>query len=388
MRYCTLGDLTPGMVLGRSIYDASGRLLLNESKALDDRFIKRIEELGFSGAYIDAAGFEAVDPPEVIDPALRARTQAILVESFDTLANISSVLEDVNFSELTSFDSHPELHKMLSVGKIQGQINQIIDDLMDSYTIELPCLLLKSQGRLLVEHSTDTMLIALLIGLNFKFVYRELKQLGLAAMLHDVGKALLGTAGEPPIGPDHPNYKDHPATGGIILLESGTNHYTECAAIQQHHERQDGKGFPNHLIGYNKSPEQSRTYQSGTIYRMAEIISVADAYDTLTSGIYAAPLSPEEAIKTLIKRSFFEFNSYVVNMLAQVVQVFPVGCHVEIVKSSDPTYQNYCGIIKAANTENAHQAELILTDDPYGKATKPVLLSLSGDSSAQLKLLL
>jgi len=376
------------MVLGRSIYDASGRLLLNEGKSLDDRFIKRIEELGFAGAFIDAPGFEAVDPPQVIDEALRARSQAILNESFETLANLSSSIIEEDLGNLTSFESHPELQKRVPLDKVQGQINQVIDDLMDTYTTELPCLLLKSQGHQLVEHSTDTMIISLLLGINFKFVYRELKQLGLAAMLHDVGKTLLGKAGERPIGPDHPNYKDHPHIGGILLLESGTNHYTECAAIQQHHERQDGKGFPNKLIGYNKSPEQNRSYQSGTIYRMAEVISVANAYDVMTSGLYDDPMSPEDAVKSLIKRSFFEFNSHVVNMLAQVVQVFPVGSQVEIIKCSQPSYQNYRGIVKSINSDNAHQSDLILTDDSYGKPTKPVEVSLNGDDLAQLKLLL
>jgi len=72
MRYYTLNELNPGMKLGSSIYSSKGNLLLAAGKPLDTGFITRIDELGFPGVYIDEPGFESIEPPELIDPPLRA----------------------------------------------------------------------------------------------------------------------------------------------------------------------------------------------------------------------------------------------------------------------------------------------------------------------------
>jgi HD-GYP domain-containing protein (c-di-GMP phosphodiesterase class II) len=376
------------MVLGRSIYGSRGRLLLNAGKALDTGFIKRIRDLGFSGAYIDAPGFESVMPQEIVDPALRTETHSLLSDCFEALTNLSSFIRELDLSNIDTLSNHPEFKRALPLGKIQSQVNQIIEELSDQYTAELPCLLLKAQGQYQVEHATDTMILSLLLGIRSHYIYRELKQLGLAALLHDVGKSLLIKGEEKNIGPEHPRYREHPALGAAIVLENGTNHYVESASIRQHHERQDGRGFPDGLIGYNKSPENSRAYQSGTIYRHAEIVAVADAYDVMTSGAFGPRLSPEEAITNLLKRSFFEFNSHIVTILAQVVQIFPVGSQVRIVMCSDERLQDCRGIVKTANSDHPHRAEIILTNDNLGYPTKPITVSLQDDEFAQLELLL
>jgi hypothetical protein len=174
----------------------------------------------------------------------------------------------------------------------------------------------------------------------------------------------------------------------MIIVESGTNHYNESAAVHQHHERQDGKGFPEGHIGYNKPPASSGTYQRGSIYRLAEIISVADAYDVLTSGVYQPALSPERAVQNIMKRSFYEFNSHVVNMLARIIQVFPVGSPVQIMKCSDHFLVGCRGIVEIANRDHPHQVKLVLTHDSSGRALKPKSISLAGDVKAQLDMVL
>jgi len=277
---------------------------------------------------------------------------------------------------------------VLPLPKFRDKVAEVVDELSDQIECELPCLLLKAQSQYQVQHGTDTMLLSILLGIKFGFIYRELTQLGLAALLHDVGKALIADSGQKNVGPDHPNYKYHPFLGGLMVLESGNNHYIECAAIQQHHERQDGKGFPEGLTGFNKAPSPGSAYQKGTIYRLSEIISVADAYDVLTSGIYQEALSPEQALQNLIKRSFFEFNSHVVSALAQIVQIFPVGSMVRIVKSQNPRHQNYYGVVQSTNPENAHRPDIILTKDFRGNELTPQPISLADDQLANLEIVI
>jgi hypothetical protein len=374
------------MILGRHVYGYNGDLLLATGKALDEYFIMRLSSLGFPGVYIEEKGYENIDPPEIVDGALRASTELLFSECLEKLANLN--ISDAVFegSLEKSLAGHPELEKVLPVGEIRNKVNLVVQDILDQYTNQLPCLLLKTQGRYQVQHGMDTMLVAILLGINFRFLYRELRQLALAAFMHDVGKSVLLKQDEANVGPEHPRYKDHPLIGGLIMLHSGDDLYTECATIQQHHERQDGGGFPYGLKSEGKTPLQARGYHSGTIYRLAEIVSVADAYDILTAGTYKAPLTPEKALFEVINRSGTEFNPHIVKMLARIIQIFPVGSQVVIQKCSDPDLVRCRAIVSCVNAEKPHQCDLILFRDKSGKSIPPTPISLVGDEAARLEL--
>ncbi len=387
MRYYTLKELESGMVLGRHIYGPHGDLLLAQGKSLDEYFIHRLAGLGFPGAYIEEPGFETVNPPELIDGALRSGTEVLLVECFDKLTQLTPS-QQFDGSLETSINEHPELKESLPIGKIRNQVNQIVQEVLDQFACQLPCLLLKAQSKYQVQHAMDTMLLSILLGINFRFLYRELRQLALAALMHDVGKSLLSTNDEPIIGPDHQQYKEHPLIGGMVILRSSDDLFTECATIQQHHERQDGRGFPYGLVSEGKSPLHGRAYHAGSIYRLAEIVSVADAYDVLTAGAYQPAQSPEQALQSLIRRAKTEFNAYVVKMLTKVVQIFPVGCQVRILKSADAKLVNSRGVVSNVRPETPHQCDLILSYDKSGKRVSPTIVSLSGDDNARLELVL
>jgi HD-GYP domain-containing protein (c-di-GMP phosphodiesterase class II) len=375
------------MTLGHPIYAFNGDLLLAAGQALDDYFIARLSRLGFPGAYIEEAGFESVEPQQILDGALRASTEVLLSDCFEKLAD-ANLSEDLNTSLDLSLDNHPELTKALPLGKIRTQVNQIVQDVLDQFQTQLPCLLLKSQSRYQVQHGMDTMIVSILLGVNFRFLYRELRQLALAAMLHDIGKSFLIGPGEDNISPDHPRYKEHPQAGGLLLLAGSDDAYIECAAIQQHHERQDGNGFPLGLKGEGKLPQQGRAYHPGSIYRLAEIIAVADAYDVLTSGAYGQPLSPEAALINLIQRNGTEFNPHVLKMLARVIQIFPVGCQIRIINESSKNWHQYRGIVTKINQNNPHRVEMILSHDNRGDRIPARPLSLQGDENARLELVL
>ncbi|MCX6638998.1 MAG: HD domain-containing protein [bacterium] len=388
MRFYAVDGLQPGMVLGQSVYGFRGNLLLVKGKMLDDGFIKRISELGFPGVHVDESGFEEINPPEIIDSSLRAGTHLLMSACLDALQKFTPAILEFDGSVEKSLEAHPELRKALPLSALKEKATQIVDDLLDSYATELPCLLLKAQSHYQEQHAIDTVTISVLLGINFRLIRKELQQLALAALLHDSGKALLAQPGEPNIKPDHPKYKDHPILSGLLVMNSSGSNYTECAIIQQHHERQDGTGFPYRLKGDGKSPSVSRGYQSGNIYRLAEILTVADAYDVLTSGAYRAAMSPESTIRDLIKRCYTEFNPHVVKMLARVIQIFPVGSQVKVTRSSLKKIEGCRGIVSVANSENPHRVRIIKTHDSEGNMTLPEVVSLTGDAEARLELII
>jgi HD-GYP domain-containing protein (c-di-GMP phosphodiesterase class II) len=104
----------------------------------------------------------------------------------------------------------------------------------------------------------------------------ELRDLSLAAVLHDVGK--LGA------GDDPERRRMHPVTGATILAR-GRHSADVIRAVEQHHERFDGEGYPFGLSGEE-------------IHPYGRILAIADAWDRMTRAS-ASPLAAVEALARL-----------------------------------------------------------------------------------------
>ena len=78
-------------------------------------------------------------------------------------------------------------------------------------------------------------------------------------------------------------FRSHPTLGYNILKDQNVSHHVAMAALQ-HHERCDGKGYPNGLTLQEIDP-------------YAKIVAIADVYDALTAArVYRGPICPLEVI--------------------------------------------------------------------------------------------
>lgn len=132
-----------------------------------------------------------------------------------------------------------------------------------------------------------------------------------AALLHDIGKlgireGILNKK-EKLTEDEWEIIRKHPLVGEdilkpVILTEE------MLAVIRGHHERYDGAGYPDHLKG-----------ESISIF--ASIITVADAYDAMTSPrAYRAQMSKEKAIEELRKNKGTQFNPNVVEAFLKILE--------------------------------------------------------------------
>ena len=139
----------------------------------------------------------------------------------------------------------------------------------------------------------------------------QLESLQTAGHLHDIGKigvrdSILNKPG-PLTKDEYEIVKKHPSIGDSIVSELGLSP-EERAIIRHHHERWDGAGYPDGLRG-----EQ--------IPVLARVVSVADAFDAMTSKrAYREAMSPEESIAELLRTRGTQFDPYVVDALLRVVK--------------------------------------------------------------------
>jgi HD-GYP domain-containing protein (c-di-GMP phosphodiesterase class II) len=106
--------------------------------------------------------------------------------------------------------------------------------------------------------------------------------------------------------PDWKTIRRHPTIGADLLRDVGM--YGPVAEIvRAHHERWDGRGYPDGLEG-------------AEIPEIARIVAVAEVYDTLTApDTYRTPLTSFEALNELRRVAGKQFDPDIVESLAQVL---------------------------------------------------------------------
>lgn len=135
----------------------------------------------------------------------------------------------------------------------------------------------------------------------------EIETLSRLAVLHDIGKigvhdATLQKASSL-TREESQSMQQHPVIGAKILEPLGLSE-EDLALILNHHEREDGSGYPRGITG----PQ---------ISDLVAIVSVADAYDAMTSHRpYRPPMKPAEAIAELRRCAGSQFRAEVVEALA------------------------------------------------------------------------
>jgi putative nucleotidyltransferase with HDIG domain len=133
------------------------------------------------------------------------------------------------------------------------------------------------------------------------------------AELHDIGKLLINETilnkKEKLDLDEWKILKEHPVTGEKILKAVLDDELLRV--IRSHHERVDGKGYPDGLKGEE-------------INLPSQIVSIADAYDAMTSvRSYRKPLDPEAAMREIKRASGTQFRPDVVDAFLRVISRTP-----------------------------------------------------------------
>jgi uncharacterized domain HDIG len=169
---------------------------------------------------------------------------------------------------------------------------------------------LRMKDSFTVDHCYNVAFYSLLLGEKIGLSPSELELLKVAALLHDIGKLAI---------PDHILMKpgrlsdeefdvirQHPAIG-YELLKDLPEVQDILPIVRWHHERIDGRGYPDGLKG-NEIPF------------LVRIVSVADAFDAMTSTrVYRSSLHVEEVRKQLITNANTQFDEQLVKLFLDII---------------------------------------------------------------------
>jgi putative nucleotidyltransferase with HDIG domain len=170
--------------------------------------------------------------------------------------------------------------------------------------------LMKAKDEDLYEHSQRIGKLCLLFANEIGYPVNDVDNLYHAALLHDIGKlAIKDQILDKKSKLDAMEFdeiKRHPEVGAALVKKLGVNRAIQDY-IRQHHERIDGKGYPQGISGDD-------------IAQAAKIIAVVDAYDALSSKrAYKAALEFKEVQRILIEMSVGTFDRALVDAFLEML---------------------------------------------------------------------
>lgn len=181
-------------------------------------------------------------------------------------------------------------------------------------------------------HAMNVAVISMLMGRTFGLADDEMMDLGVGAMLHDVGKLELPEslrhADERFSGAELERYREHVALGAAqsrrMELSPGA-----ALVIAQHHECADGTGFPLRLTGDRMSAS-------------ARIVALVNRFDNLCNpSQLSRALTPHEALSTMFAQSRSKFDATMLNAFIRMMGVYPAG---SVVQLTDDRYALVIGV--------------------------------------------
>lgn len=160
-------------------------------------------------------------------------------------------------------------------------------------------------------HSEKVSALASSVAREMGFQVDEVRRIGIAGILHDIGKIGIRESILKKPGPLDPEEREtverHPLIASTIL-EPIEQLQSAVGYIKHHHEHFDGSGYPEHLCG-----EQ--------IPLGARIIHAAEAFDEMVSNrTYHQPRTPVEALNELRRCAGTQFDPQVVEAIATILQ--------------------------------------------------------------------
>jgi len=162
-------------------------------------------------------------------------------------------------------------------------------------------------------HCINVAILAMSLAEYLKFKESEVRALGEAAILHDVGRTRVPAAvtGKPgTLAPEErAMIERHPVEGAGILLGAGVRHAVAAVVAYEHHMHFEGDG------GY-----PVRTFPRKP-HRFSRLVQVCDVHDALrTRRPFRPPLSSEAALEFLAQRAGSEFDPEMVTAFADMMK--------------------------------------------------------------------
>lgn len=297
MRVVSVSSLKGDEVLGKQIYDESGRILLSAQVKLKPYYIERIKELGISSVYID----DDISKDVVIEESISDKTRQMGKHA------VKEMIE--GYCREGKSDN----------SSVMKSVNSVIEDVLSNRNVLINVAEISASDNNIYSHCVNVCVLATIIGTHMGYGMSKLNDIAMGAMLHDIGKIKIMNdkklVAELKTKEELDKYIKlmHPKVGYDILGEQHVWNAHVKVAVLMHHERSDGSGYPLKL-------------KSDEINQIAKIVAICDVFDNLISGRSSGKCKTVyEVIEYLIGMSNIYFDEEMVRKFTANIAAFPTG---------------------------------------------------------------
>jgi HD-GYP domain-containing protein (c-di-GMP phosphodiesterase class II) len=247
--------------------------------------------------------------------------------------------------------------RAVNVRKVKRAVQTIVDQVLSNEPSIVAMTHLREFDEYTFTHSVNVCIFSVVIGQRLGLERRELYELGLGALFHDVGKMridpdVLNKAGA--LDADEwAAMKEHPTDGLLTLFQlHGFNDlpYRQMLMAYEHHMKTDLTGYPS-----------SRRDREISLF--SRIVGVADAFDAGTSkrSYQFRPWPPDAVLREMRDNPARGFDTVLVKALITATGVYPVGTLVVL-----DTYE--LAVVSRANPDLAllNRPEVKILSDAMG----------------------
>ncbi|MEI8173687.1 MAG: HD domain-containing phosphohydrolase [Deltaproteobacteria bacterium] len=173
-----------------------------------------------------------------------------------------------------------------------------------------------------ISHPLNVMIYALKMGIRLGYSRVKLDELALAALLYDVGMFMIPdsviTKKDPFSESELSLIKRHPEMGKNILYVFKEDYPWLCRTAQEHHERENGQGYPQGLKGDD-------------IDEYAKIIGICDSYEAMTHDRpHKKAIMQFTSVRELVETKNQMFSQKILKLFLEEISLYPIGSYVKL----------------------------------------------------------
>jgi putative nucleotidyltransferase with HDIG domain len=370
MREISVAELQAGSYFDAPVYLDGAFVLLSPDTPLTEELIERLKSWGYEKVVTDGAISEA---PAYISSGAATTAASVLDMDIKDKQDIVDAKKLyyalVNFT-LESFKRYKEDNR-LNIPLISERIKELIDMVKDSRDaiLRYPEFVYPSENYMYV-HSVNSAILAVAIGDLLKLPPHRMIELGLAAMLHDIGMLKLPDAvylKENRLSEKEFQLVRAHTTLGYKILKGFSVPEEVALAAEEHHERMDGSGYPKALAG-------------DKISLYSRITAVVCSYDAITSKrLFKAQTDPHTAVMDLLKGRTKKYDEKVIRSLIVCISAWPLG---SLVLLSDESI----GRVTKTNPDSPRFPFVqVLTDKQGKRIEEPLLIKTAEEEGLSIQ---
>lgn len=270
---------------------------------------------------------EAAPPAQAPAPALVANGARPPPLPLEKAAERAHAIRSQAKKQMTALFQEARLGKAIATEHLNDLVEDISTSVLRNPGVFVSLSRLKNKDDYTYMHSVTVCALMISLGRQVGMDEKQLREAGMAGLLHDMGKALvpLEILNKPGklTDAEFAIMREHPRKGWE-LLNTGTSGATEIAkdVCLHHHERHDGRGYPDKL-----TPDKMSAF-----VRMS---AICDVYDAITSNRpYKAGWDPAESVRRMAQwTQEGHFDPRLFQAFVKSIGIYPTGSLVKLQSS-------------------------------------------------------